>query len=244
MNLQTKILKVYPDLKTDEFKIGSTILTPSYKERKNFLHGFNIIISCGEKNFKAFDENFDNILLLIKDFLFSYYPGKIFYFKERNLLDNTDNKNNMDKSGYTIEIERPKEYDIRGNGEIIWRYANILIRSLQRDIIDNKIISKEQWCVAITTSGSYNHEVGIQGPFNNELEAKLFADIWNRKRDEFIDKTISESDDPDIYIPYLKANAYKLEISDKNRAIMDEMVLAVEAAIGKIQNGDINVKKH
>ena len=99
-----------------------------------------------------------------------------------------------------------------------------------------KIVPKEQWCVGITVSGSYNHEVGIQGPFNNEFEAKLFADIWNRKRDEYIDKVISESDDPDVYIPYLKANAYKLEISDKNDLILKEMIQVIEAGIDKLMN--------
>lgn len=237
ITLQTKILKAYPDLKTDKFKIGSSTLTPLYKERKNFLPGFVIIISCGEQNFKALDENFNNILLLLKDFLFSYYPGKIFYYKERNLLDNADAENNMDKSGYMIEIERPKEYDIRNNNEIIWRQARITIRSLQptENRLDDKIVQKEQWCVGITTSGSYSHQVGIQGPFNSELEAKIFADIWNRKRDEFIDKTIEENPDEELEFPYLLAKPYKLEVSEKNLVIMDEMISSIEAGINKIQ---------
>lgn len=100
-----------------------------------------------------------------------------------------------------------------------------------------KIVPKEQWCVGITTSGSYNHEVGIQGPFNNEFEAKLFADIWNRKRDEFIDKTLEEDpDNEDLEFPYLKANAYKLEISDKNDLILKEMIQIIEAGIDKLMN--------
>ena len=106
-----------------------------------------------------------------------------------------------------------------------------------------KIVPKEQWCVGITTSGSYNHEVGIQGPFNNEFEAKLFADIWNRKRDEFIDKTLEENpDSEDLEFPYLKANAYKLEISDKNDLILKEMIQTIEAAVDKITNDGIKGK--
>lgn len=103
-----------------------------------------------------------------------------------------------------------------------------------------KIVPKEQWCVGITTSGSYNHEVGIQGPFNNEFEAKLFADIWNRKRDEFIDKTLEENpNNEDLEFPYLKANAYKLEISDKNDLILKEMIQTIEAGIDKLMNKDL-----
>lgn len=103
-----------------------------------------------------------------------------------------------------------------------------------------KIVPKEQWCVGITTSGSYNHEVGIQGPFNTEMEAKIFADIWNRKRDEFIDKTLEENpDNEDLEFPYLKANAYKLEISDKNDLILKEMIQVIEDGIDKIQREGI-----
>lgn len=106
-----------------------------------------------------------------------------------------------------------------------------------------KIVPKEQWCVGITTSGNYNHEVGIQGPFNTEMEAKIFADIWNRKRDEFIDKTLEENpDNEDLEFPYLKANAYKLEISDKNDLILKEMIQVIEAAVDKITNDGIKGK--
>ena len=115
------------------------------------------------------------------------------------------------------------------------------IESLKKHFNDHyKIVPKEQWCVGITTSGSYNHEVGIQGPFNNELEAKLFADIWNRKRDEFIDKTLAENpDNDDLEFPYLKANAYKLEISGKNNLILKEMIQIIEDGIDKLMNKDL-----
>ena len=103
-----------------------------------------------------------------------------------------------------------------------------------------KIVPKEQWCVGITTSGSYSHEVGIQGPFNTEIEAKIFASIWNRKRDEFIEKTLEENpNNEDLEFPYLKANAYKLEISDKNDLILKEMIQIIEDGIDKIQREGI-----
>ncbi len=103
-----------------------------------------------------------------------------------------------------------------------------------------KIVPKEQWCVGITTSGSCNHEVGIQGPFNTEMEAKIFASIWNRKRDEFIEKTLEENpDNEDLEFPYLKANAYKLVISDKNDLILKEMIQVIEDGINKIQREGI-----
>lgn len=103
-----------------------------------------------------------------------------------------------------------------------------------------KIVPNEQWCVGITTSGSYTHEVGIQGPFDTEMEAKIFASIWNRKRDEFIEKTLEENpDNEDLEFPYLKANAYKLEISDKNDLILKEMIQIIEDGINKIQNEGI-----
>ena len=103
-----------------------------------------------------------------------------------------------------------------------------------------KIVPNELWCVSITTSGSYTHEVGIQGPFDTEMEAKIFASIWNRKRDEFIEKTLEENpDNEDLEFPYLKANAYKLEISDKNDLILKEMIQIIEDGINKIQNEGI-----
>ena len=112
------------------------------------------------------------------------------------------------------------------------------IELVKKNFNDNyKIVPKEQWCVGITASGSYNHEVGIQGPFNTEMEAKLFADIWNRKRDEFIDKTLAENpDNDDLEFQYLKANAYKLEISGKNDLILKEVLQMIEAGIDKIMS--------
>lgn len=103
-----------------------------------------------------------------------------------------------------------------------------------------KIVPNEQWCIGIITSGSYTHEVGIQGPFNTEMEAKIFASIWNRKRDEFIEKTLEENpDNEDLEFPYLKANAYKLVISDKNDLILKEMIQIIEDGINKIQREGI-----
>ena len=118
------------------------------------------------------------------------------------------------------------------------------IESLKKHFNDHyKIVPKEQWCVGITTSGSFAHNVGIQGPFNTELEASIFADIWNRKRDEYIEKVVVEHPDEELDIPFLLAKHYKLEISEGNKDILDEMVLVFGDAINKIQNGDINVKK-
>ena len=115
------------------------------------------------------------------------------------------------------------------------------IEKFHKEFNENyKIVPKEQWCVGITTSGSCNHEVGIQGPFNTEMEAKIFASIWNRKRDEFIEKTLEENpDNEDLEFPYLKANAYKLEISDKNDLILKEMIQIIEDGINKIQREGI-----
>ena len=105
-----------------------------------------------------------------------------------------------------------------------------------------KIVPKEQWCVGITTSCSYAHNVGIQGPFNNELEASIFTDIWNRKRDEYIEKVVAEHPDEELDIPYMLAKHYKLEISEGNKCIIDEMILVMEAALSKMQNGNTNEK--
>ena len=117
------------------------------------------------------------------------------------------------------------------------------IESLKKHFNDHyKIVPKEQWCVGITTLGGFAHNVGIQGTFNNELEASIFADIWNRKRDEYIEKVNVEHPDEELDIPFLLAKHYKLEISEGNKDVLDEMVLVFGAAINKLQNGDINEK--
>lgn len=97
---------------------------------------------------------------------------------------------------------------------------------------------EEQWGVTITHDGNIN-ATQIIGPFNNELEAKVFADIWNQRRDQFIEKTIEENpDNENLEFPYLKANPTKIEISEKNQSIVDEMISTIEAGINKIQNED------
>lgn len=130
--------------------------------------------------------------------------------------------------------------DINSNGLSHVESTNSTKKLIEDFYKGYKIVPKEQWCVGITTSGSDTHEVGIQGPFNTEMEAKIFADIWNKKRDEFIDKTLEENpDNEDLEFPYLKANAYKLEISDKNVLILKEMIQIIEDGIDKIQSEGI-----
>ena len=85
-----------------------------------------------------------------------------------------------------------------------------------------KIVPKEQWCVTITFSESINGTQTI-GPFDDEKIAELFATIWNRKRDEFIDKTIADDPDGDHEFPYMKAKANRIDWSDKCEEIRNEI---------------------
>lgn len=136
--------------------------------------------------------------------------------------------------------------------DIIKQITNLNRSKLSQEVISHKIekivnvfndnyqiVPKEQWGVTITCDGNINATT-IQGPFNTEIEAKLFASIWNRKRDEFIEKTLEENpDNENLEFPYLKANAYKLEISDKNDLILKEMIQIIEDGIDKIQSEGI-----
>ncbi len=84
------------------------------------------------------------------------------------------------------------------------------------------IVPKEQWCVTITSSESI-HITQTIGPFEDEKIASLFASIWNRKREEFIDKTIEENPDGDYEFPYLLAKPNKIDWTDKCKEIQEEI---------------------
>ena len=84
-----------------------------------------------------------------------------------------------------------------------------------KEFNDNyQIVPKEQWCVTITVSEEIDSTQTI-GPFDSEETANLFATIWNRKREESIDKIIEANPDGDYDFPYLKAKSNKLDWSEK-----------------------------
>ena len=92
-----------------------------------------------------------------------------------------------------------------------------------KEFNDNyQIVPKEQWCVIITVFEEINSAQTI-GPFDSEEIANLFATIWNRKREEFIDKTIEANPDGDHYFPYMKAKSNKLDWSEKCDEIRTEI---------------------
>ena len=92
-----------------------------------------------------------------------------------------------------------------------------------KEFNDNyQIVPKEQWCVTITVSEEIDSTQTI-GPFDSEEIANLFATIWNRKREEFIDKIIEANPDGDYDFPYLKAKSNKLDWSEKCDEIRTEI---------------------
>ena len=92
-----------------------------------------------------------------------------------------------------------------------------------KEFNDNyQIVPKEQWCVTITVSEEIDSTQTI-GPFDSEEIANLFATIWNRKREEFIDKIIEANPDGDYDFPYLKAKSNKLDWSEKCDEIQTEI---------------------
>ena len=96
-------------------------------------------------------------------------------------------------------------------------------RKIVEEFNDNyQIVPKEQWCVIITVSEEINSAQTI-GPFDSEEIANLFATIWNRKREDFIDKTIEADPDGDHYFPYMKAKSNKLDWSEKCNEIQTEI---------------------
>lgn len=101
-------------------------------------------------------------------------------------------------------------------------------RKIVDEFNDNyQIVPKEQWCVIITVSEEINSAQTI-GPFDSEEIANLFATIWNRKREEFIDKTIEANPDGDHYFPYMKAKSNKLDWSEKCNEIQTEIFEALK----------------
>ena len=102
------------------------------------------------------------------------------------------------------------------------------IEKFHKEFNENyKIVPKEQWCVTITISESI-HSTHAIGPFDSEDIANLFATIWNRKREEFIDKTIEDNPDGDQYFPYMKAKPNKLDWSEKCNEIQIEIFEALK----------------
>ena len=102
------------------------------------------------------------------------------------------------------------------------------IEKFHKEFNDNyQIVPKEQWCVIITVSEEINSAQTI-GPFDSEEIANLFATIWNRKREEFIDKTIEANPDDDHYFPYMKAKPNKLDWSEKCNEIQTEIFEALK----------------
>ncbi len=102
------------------------------------------------------------------------------------------------------------------------------LENIVKDFDDKfRIVPKEQWCVTITTSDSINSTTVI-GPFENEKVATLFATIWNRKRDEFIDKTIEDNPDKEYNFLYIKANPNKIDWSEQCDEIREEIFEALK----------------
>ena len=92
-----------------------------------------------------------------------------------------------------------------------------------KEFNDNyQIVPKEQWCVTITVSEEIDSTQTI-GPFDSEETTNLFATIWNRKREESIDKIIEANPDGDYDFPYLKAKSNKLDWSEKCDEIQIEI---------------------
>ena len=78
------------------------------------------------------------------------------------------------------------------------------------------------WVVTFTCAESINSTTA-QGPFESQEVAEKFADIWNKKRDEHIDKTIEEDPDGDYEFYYIKAKAVQLELSDSTKKLLEEI---------------------
>lgn len=83
-------------------------------------------------------------------------------------------------------------------------------------------MSQEQWVVAITRY-EYIDVTSVIGLFESEEIAQQFGKIWNRRRDESIDKVIAEEPDADYDFPYVKAKAVNLVSMNICQEIMDEI---------------------
>ena len=86
----------------------------------------------------------------------------------------------------------------------------------------NKIERENQWIVAFTNTSSYNSTTA-QGPFESKEIAEEFAKIWNRKREEFIEKTLEEDTGGDYEFEYIIAKAVELHLSYTSKQILEEI---------------------
>ena len=59
--------------------------------------------------------------------------------------------------------------------------------------------------------------------FESKEVAEKFAEIWNNKRDEYIDKTIGEDPHGDYEFNYIKAKAIQLELSGSTKKLLEEI---------------------
>ena len=78
------------------------------------------------------------------------------------------------------------------------------------------------WCVTFTSAEHIDSTL-VQGPFESEEIAKKFAETWNKKRDEFQEKTIEDDPDGDYNFNYIKAKAVQLGFSPMNKILLDEI---------------------
>ena len=152
--LESKLLNLYPDLGLGNFNFYPTMISPSYKDRFKPLYGVNILICGDENNFEALCKNFNDIILLLKEFLITYYPDRNF---------------DCDKNGCKIKIESPKLYKI--NDEIDWYYGSLDIidlawvsyindKNINKQILNDDEIKKlfYDFYEAIKVDQTYNHK--------------------------------------------------------------------------------------
>ena len=78
------------------------------------------------------------------------------------------------------------------------------------------------WVVTFTCAESIDSTTA-QGPFESKEVAEKFAEIWNNKRDEYIDKTIGEDPHGDYEFNYIKAKAIQLELSGSTKKLLEEI---------------------
>lgn len=181
--LESKILNLYPDLGLGNFNFYPTMISPSYKDRFKPLYGVNILICGDENNFEALCKNFNNIILLLKEFLIAFYPDRNFYCDKKNVTG--DSFTPSDINSCKIKIKSPKLHKI--NDEMDWYYGSL-------DIIDLA------WVPYINDKSMYKQVL------NNAEIKKLFYDFYEAIK---VDQTCNHKRASDLFLKRI-SEEYKI----------------------------------
>lgn len=180
--LENKLLNLYPDLGLGNFNFYPTRISPSYKDRFKPLYGVNILI-CGDKNnFEALCKNFNDIILLLKEFLITYYPDRNFYYDKKNILENSFTQSDLNCC--KIKIKSPKLYKI--NNENWYCGSLVIIDLVWVPYINDKKISERI--------------------INEEEIKKLFYDFYEAIK---VDQTCNHKRASDLFIKRI-SEEYKI----------------------------------